>query len=852
MSITDHPCSGSLGDYMKNEGLAKILKMCEEEQEFISAMKAKNEHITPDKIIEAISWINHCLENDDIDEAIRFSIAAAAMSKYLKDLPHLVEAAMQRGVILTYSEKYKEAIEQYRDVLKILKRPTPISGFCKDKEAEAICYANIGELYNRLGMIEKAKEPLQKSITITDSFNLPALAQSNHIELGTIYLDTGYIQDALHHFEKALSFCSPGEEGYIDILLNIANAYADIGFTDKAHSTLDEALSHCERQRDDEARIYTNKGYLFAQDENWEKSLTYSKKALKIARETNNKESEALILVNVANVLHKQNNAEAAATYYKKSLALHKEYSNKEGQAAAYYGLGIIAEEKGEYTTALTHYATAETLLHELGHSPQLQTLYQTMGLLFHHTHDLDNAVALYEKSIDLLEKMRTFSEREEIQMRFTGEREDVYGYMIAALLELNGIDNIFQYIERAKAYTLTNLLEKKRVFATHKDLTEYQNLRTECDILYSRKIRYIHWPDRLNVQLLHNQSLLEDMKKKIRLKYPENADLLGFNTVDTQKIKNYLQDSVFIEYYVFIDGVCAVILGKDMKAAEVIGFTSDTVKRFDRREFIKKFMDRKWSLLRDTPELYTILFLPLEKYLKEGQHICIAPHGVLHYVPFHALFDGEQYLIEKYKISYSPSAAVLRYCMERDIKKSHQYFVTGGKNELMEEEACEVANLLKTPVYEPLRPVFEKNCGNKDIIHIACHGKFFTNDPFRSCIVFGDEPLDAHHIFNVNIHADLVVLSACETGVSEVGGGDELIGLTRAFLAAGAKSLIHSLWPVSSRSTKELMVKFYDNLLTGQSKVDSLRNAQLDLLHTERFTNPYHWAPFVLAGDWH
>ena len=836
---------------MEQNELSRKFQLSEEEQEFVQLMEENNEQITPDKIIEALAWIRHCLENDDIDEATRFSIAAAAMSKYLKDLPHLIVAAMQRGEILTYSDQHKKAIEQYRDVLKILKKPTPISGFCKDKEAEAICYANMGQLYNLLGMVEKAKEAFQKSITITDSFNFSDLAQSNNIEIGNIYLDTGYIQDALHHFEQALSFCDPDEEGYIDILLNIANAYADIGFIDKAHIMLDEALSHCSLQRADRARIYTNKGYLFAEDEDWEKSLTYSKKALEISRETNDTESEALILINIANVLHNQDKTEAAVTYYEKSLALHKEHNNKEGQAAAHYGLGLVAEEAREYIAALTYYTTAETLLQELGYTPRLQLLYHKIGSLYHSINELEKAAALYEKSIDLLEKMREYSEREEIQMRFTGEREDVYGSMIAALLELNDIDRVFQYIERAKAYTLTNLLEKKRLF-TQKEFIEYQNLKTACDILYSRKIRSIHWPDELNAQLVRNQKLLQEKKEKIQVEYQENADVSRFDTVDAQDIEKVLGDSIVIEYYVFIDGVCAVILGKNVKAVEVIGFTSDTVRRFDREKFIKKFMERKWSLLRDTSEMYTILFLPLEKYLKDGQHICIVPHGVLHYVPFHALFDGEQYLIEKYKISYSPSASVLTYCMGRNIKKSYHYFVTGGKNRFMEEEAHEIASILKTKVHEPSKMIFKENCSNKDIIHVACHGKFFVNDPFGSCIVFQDEPLDAQRIFNLDIQADVVVLSACETGVNEVGGGDEIIGLTRAFLAAGAKSLVHSLWPVFGTSTKELMVNFHNNLLHGQSKMDALRNAQLDMLHTDRFKKPFHWAPFVLVGDWH
>src|SRR5206468_1388593 len=138
-------------------------------------------------------------------------------------------------------------------------------------------------------------------------------------------------------------------------------------------------------------------------------------------------------------------------------------------------------------------------------------------------------------------------------------------------------------------------------------------------------------------------------------------------------------------------------------------------------------------------------------------------------------------------------------------------------------------------------------------IIHIATHGDSRLDEPNFSYVRLADGQFNAIDAFSLKLHeCELVTLSGCETGLALSGGGDEQLGLGRAFLAAGASSLVMSLWPVEDSATSELMQAFYERLLAGDSKVQALREAQCRLLHesSPAHTHPYFWAAFHLVGD--
>jgi CHAT domain-containing protein len=221
------------------------------------------------------------------------------------------------------------------------------------------------------------------------------------------------------------------------------------------------------------------------------------------------------------------------------------------------------------------------------------------------------------------------------------------------------------------------------------------------------------------------------------------------------------------------------------------------------------------------------------------GDIIWFVPHDFLHYLPLHAVKLNGQYLIDRNPVCYTPSASVMKYCHQKrkgqretalilgdpliyttDQTLSIQALFQPGHAELHIEDATKdlLTNKLKAAKAEI------------DILHIACHGKFNRDQARQSGIQLQDGKLTAEEIFGLELNADLVTLSACESGINENQPGDELIGLTRALIYAGTPSVIVSLWEVDAISTSILMTKFYQKLLSGATKVDALQQAQLEL----------------------
>jgi CHAT domain-containing protein len=262
--------------------------------------------------------------------------------------------------------------------------------------------------------------------------------------------------------------------------------------------------------------------------------------------------------------------------------------------------------------------------------------------------------------------------------------------------------------------------------------------------------------------------------------------------------------------------------------------------------------------------DLYRRLIAPLAGKLSGYSHIIIVPHGPLHYLPFHALYDGKSYLVQRYEISYLPAGSFLRYCQETArtgrglVALGHS---SGGRLPHATQEARSLAALMQGRAFvedEATLARVQEAAAECHILHLAAHGDFRPDNPLFSGLALANGWLTTLDIFNLHLSASLVTLSACQTGRSVVGGGDELLGLMRAFLSAGAASLALSLWAVEDRSTARLMETFYEKMAEGAAKAAALRNAQLQFIEgrcgdegtAASCTHPYFWAPFFLVGD--
>ena len=260
--------------------------------------------------------------------------------------------------------------------------------------------------------------------------------------------------------------------------------------------------------------------------------------------------------------------------------------------------------------------------------------------------------------------------------------------------------------------------------------------------------------------------------------------------------------------------------------------------------------------------ELHDLLVAPvvpaLERALDDQRfppRVVVVPHGPLHHLPFPALFDGDSYLLDRFELSSAPSSTIWDLCRSLPPADRGRALVVGVSDDRIpgaEKEARRVADLLPDSTVllgaQATVEAFRREAPRHDSLHLACHGVFRPDRPMFSALRLADGWLTAAEVSRLSLPRSSVVLSACETGKSHVLPGDEALGLARAFLAAGALTVVVSLWLVDDESTMDLMATWYEALGTGTRAAQALRGAQLGV--RDRFPHPFHWAPFVLVGS--
>ncbi|MBV9386792.1 MAG: CHAT domain-containing protein [Chroococcidiopsidaceae cyanobacterium CP_BM_ER_R8_30] len=272
-------------------------------------------------------------------------------------------------------------------------------------------------------------------------------------------------------------------------------------------------------------------------------------------------------------------------------------------------------------------------------------------------------------------------------------------------------------------------------------------------------------------------------------------------------------------------------------------------------------------STLRDAPQVLhelNSLVAPIAELSSPDELLILCPSGPLHALPLHALEVNGNPLLVRNPIVYSPSLSVLRYCLAR--RRTQQGMPSavlfGDPSGDRSEAADLVAHLAKRFGAEAFtrqsvtRQTFTKAIAGHDIVHFQGHAVHDRNDPLNSYLLLADGKFTAREVFGVaDLQAGLVTLAACESAANVIETGDEPLGLIPAFLYAGANAVLATLWKVHRSSAAQTMQLFYDKLADKNSSIDkaeALRQAMLTVRSTPGFDSPYHWAPFILHGDWH
>ncbi|HLF91138.1 MAG TPA: CHAT domain-containing tetratricopeptide repeat protein [Anaerolineales bacterium] len=500
-----------------------------------------------------------------------------------------------------------------------------------------------------------------------------------------------------------------------------------------------------------------------------------------------------------------------------------------------------------------------------------------------------DEALDYFEQAIDAFEQLRG-NIMVEFRSGFIEDKQTVYGKMVDLCLESELLEKGFRFAERAKSRALVELLAHRPDLSIRARDAKDAGLVEELMALREQRETRLRYGINLvsangketQEQVLQVQQEVQTIEKKItalwhqllirNADYARDASLWG---VQAETLIPLFSDSILVEFFsvkkqwvVFLVSSAG---GKDSIRAIRLQITTREIENLLQRfrvnlGFVARSSQPQFENLNHNAQgvlhqLYKALFAPIVPLVADYSNLIIVPHGPLHYLPFHALYDGKQYLVEKFQISCLPAASLLSNQAVSQTE-SKEAMVIGhsfnGRLPNAVEEAKKVAQLWNVKAIceeDASSQLFLSHAENASLIHLACHGEFRADNPLFSGLALENGWLTTLDVFNLHLQTSLITLSACQTGESVVSGGDELFGLMRAFLSAGAASLLLSHWPVSDQSTALLMQNFYQKLKDGASKGAALRAVQMQFLATEdkslkKYRHPYFWAPFFLVGQ--
>jgi tetratricopeptide (TPR) repeat protein len=528
--------------------------------------------------------------------------------------------------------------------------------------------------------------------------------------------------------------------------------------------------------------------------------------------------------------------------------------------------------------------------------------------------HNYLKAAKHYKKAIAQIERILDDLVYDQ-SASFLNTTWSVYEDMIALCLQQAQPELAIYYLEKARSMALRKHLSKSReihkknvregsavpttVLRTRYELKELQEQHRKFTVLLEEidtslspalsraiiKSELKHCEEKLNELFerlyLYDASLSERLNSS---SFSKTALLdktsLKVDRIDIAQIRGHLSpDHLLLSYYMYGRKLVIFAITTD----DVI--VHEVPDGVDQVEYLLPLLHahlqpQGWSDVLNPPQqiirrllqkLFDLLISPVTSLLPVPDGLLtIVPYGPLHQLPFHALYDGSHFLIENYKVNYLPACSLLMHLSEKNYKKivasssaensSRRPLVLGysdnGHLQSIHDEAGTIASVLDGDCYleeEATIARFIQQAPTSPIIHIATHGQSRLDNPNFSYVRLADGQLNAIDAFGLDLQeCKLITLSGCETGLALSGGGDEQLGLSRAFLAAGATSLVISLWQVEDKATNKLMQHFYKHLLQGESKVQALRTAQCSVLRqTESiYVHPYFWAAFRLVGE--
>lgn len=482
------------------------------------------------------------------------------------------------------------------------------------------------------------------------------------------------------------------------------------------------------------------------------------------------------------------------------------------------------------------------------------KTLYER-GALSRAEGRLADALADFERAMDVAETMRSSIDETRSRIGFVGNIESLYRDAILTALDSDDHSRAFDYLERSKARALVDMLGARKFGSTAPE-PEIRDTVARLRDLEAKPIAVAELATGGKRGVV-----VQELQMSLRARAPKLAQLVTATTLKPDAVRARLaQEETLVEYYQNGETLVVFVVDRNgVYARRLDGRDLDgLVRRF------RSALDRGTGRAADDPadRLYRTLLAPVEDRLG-GQVLTVIPHGVLHYLPFAALRRGNTRLIERFFIRILPSASVLQFAEgptgalvggmlalgNPDLGQAIMD-LPGSEQEvrLLATDRPSTRVLVRRAASES---AFKREARGQRIIHVAAHGQFAARDPLNSGLLLApdsgeDGRLTVDEIYDLRLDADLVTLSACETALGEVLNGDDVVGLARGFLYAGARSVVGSLWRVSDEATIDLMTMFYRHL-KSMPPTQALALSQREMIR--KSPDPSNWAAFQIMG---
>ena len=771
---------------------------------------------------------------------------------------------------------------------------------------------NIGNTISAQGDLEKAMVWYKKALVLGEELNLIADLPSSYNNLGSIYHSKGSLEKAIIWYDKAeaIQVDLNLEEALAKTYTNKGSVFHSQGSFEEALTFFRKALKIQTRLdlEVDLARSCNNTGAVYQSQLDLEKALKWYNKAKVIQERLNLEIDLATTYNNIGTVYRIKENFKEALIWIEKSEVIQQSLGLEVDLARTLNNIGILYDNLGNPDKALSYYQQAKDIRQRLNLEFDLAGSFSNLAVSYFYKLQLDSALHYATKNVSLNERIRNYNRGNSSRQIYVNKSLDAAEIGVMSAFSLDNLRRSFSFSEKSKSRGLLDLLNEQKIKTSNLPDALWLKLRNTDKQLFAfnqELANEMPIEKRKNIIQLRDSlySIQSRLKEKVKAISPGYANLIYPETVNSEQVKSILSDNeVFISYITGDLNTFAYVLTHSELFMVGLGRSDSLIhliKEF-REDYIQqqkailtadqsnRFLQAKLNqrFFQVSKQLYQRLWAPLDSIgVLDGKNVILVPDGFLNYLPFELLvkdsvqqdFQGYQYIVKDHSISYYPSATVLHFERTKEKKGSKPnqdlfgLAVSDFENVLCTDDGKPLKNLDNTlPSIESIKNSFNQKKStflinedaNRDkfsslnlkdyrYLHFATHGQINSEKPEFSTILLHDACLNLYEIFELEFNADLVTLSACETGLGKLVRGEGMVGFTRALMYAGTPSVILSLWEVGDDSTKELFVNYYGKLSKdGSQKYTPLREVQLQMIKSGKYSNPYFWAPFVFIGE--